>query len=345
MRAMADLVHLRLVVPEACRQPVLDYFDRTDAMCNFTVLTDASRRPSGDVVELDVPREAINEVLDELEGLGLAEDGSITVTHSELTLSRFAEHVQEVSPGHPYDTVVWDEVSAKLHDAVHPTFAYLAFFAVGAVIAAGGVLADSPILIVGAMVVGPEYAPLAAMAAGLYDRDWSLLRKGAWCLAVGTALAIGVAFLVAVLARAVDQVPAAYALGQRPLTSFITNPDLFTVLIAAAAAVAGMLALTQDRAGTLVGVLISVTTIPAIAEVGVGIAFGRPGEVGGALAQLGINVTCIVVVGVATLAFLHRKRPPPHSDPHSASGVRPSGRRLGYVGRRHGTVPPRDGPD
>jgi uncharacterized membrane protein len=65
------------------------------------------------------------------------------------------------------------------------------------------------------------------------------------------------------------------------LTDFITRPDTFTVLIAAVAAVAGTLALVRDQAGTLVGVLISVTTIPAIAEVGVGLAFGNYEDVRG----------------------------------------------------------------
>jgi uncharacterized membrane protein len=84
---------------------------------------------------------------------------------------------------------------------------------------------------------------------------------------------------------------------------------VFTVLVAMAAAVAGMLALTQGRAGTLVGVLISVTTIPAIAAIGVGLAFARRSEVLGALAQLGINLVCLIVVGVATLAALRRATP------------------------------------
>lgn len=56
-------------------------------------------------------------------------------------------------------------------------------------------------------------------------------------------------------------------------------------------------------------VLISVTTIPAIAEIGVGIAFGDSGEVLGAAAQLGINLVCLVAVGVVTLRLLHRMTP------------------------------------
>jgi uncharacterized hydrophobic protein (TIGR00271 family) len=335
---MAELLHLRLVVPAARRDAVLRALDQMEAACNVSVLADAARRPAGDVVELDVPREVINALLDELENLRVHEDGSIAVIHNDLALSRFADDVQEAMSGEPYDTVVWEEVSAKLRSAAQPTVAFLAFFAVAAIIATGGVLSDSPILIVGAMVVGPEYAPLAAMAAGLRDHDGALVRQGATALGIGAALAVAVAAVLALLARAIDQVPLPYAVDDRPLTSFITEPDLFTVLIAAAAAVAGMLALAQDRAGTLVGVLISVTTIPAIAEVGVGLAFGKLDDVGGALLQLAINVTCIVLIGALTLALLHRNdRPARRSGPHE---IQPRGDGLGYLVHRHGAVPP-----
>ncbi len=339
---MAELLHLRVVVTRGRRTAVLEALERSPAVCNLTVFADAAQRPAGDVVELDVPREVINGLLDELEDLGVAEEGSITVFHTELTLSRHAEHAQLVAPGDPFDTVVWDEVSAKLQQAVDPSPAYLAFFVVAAIIAAGGVLSDSAILIVGAMVVGPEYAPLAAMASGVHDRDGRLVARGAMTLGIGSALAVVAGAAVALLARALDRVPLPYALDDRPLTAFITQPDLFTVLIAAAAAVAGMLALTQDRAGTLVGVLISVTTIPAIAEVGVGLAFGNFDDVWGALLQLTINITCIVVVGALTLAVLHRGDRRTRRDPH---GIQPGDASLGYRGQRHGTVPPGAGSD
>jgi len=311
-RAMADLLHVRIIVPAELRTEVLSLIEASEAICDLTVFDDAARRPRGDVVQFDVAREAINELLDELEERGVHERGSITVFSTELTLSRFADRVQERAPGEPSDTVVWDEVAARLRGAVRPNLGFLAFFAVAAVIAAVGIISDSSILIVGAMVVGPEYGPLAAMAFGLHRRDGQLLRLGAWCFALGAALGVVTGLVVAVLTRLLGQVPDAFVDGERPLTGFITDPDLFTLLVAAAAAVAGMLALTQDRGGTLVGVLISVTTIPAIAGVGVGIAFGDGDDVVGALTQLAVNVVCIVLVGALMLSWLRRSGRHPH---------------------------------
>ncbi len=67
-----------------------------------------------------------------------------------------------------------------------------------------------------------------------------------------------------------------------------------------------MLSLTSAKSGALVGVLISVTTIPAAANIGVAAAYGEWGDAGGAALQLGINLGGIVVAGVLTLYIQRR---------------------------------------
>jgi uncharacterized membrane protein len=67
------------------------------------------------------------------------------------------------------------------------------------------------------------------------------------------------------------------------------------------AGVAGMLSLTSAKAGTLVGVLISVTTVPAAANVAVAAAYGVLNEAAGSALQLVINIAAIVAAGVLTL--------------------------------------------
>ena len=74
------------------------------------------------------------------------------------------------------------------------------------------------------------------------------------------------------------------------------------MLVALLAGVAGLLSLTTAKSGAPLGVLISVTTIPAAANVGVAAAYRDWSELRGALAQLAINLTCIVLSGVTTLA-------------------------------------------
>ena len=50
------------------------------------------------------------------------------------------------------------------------TGTFVAFMVLATLLAAIGVVTDSPITIVGAMVVGPEFGPLAALAVSLVRR-------------------------------------------------------------------------------------------------------------------------------------------------------------------------------
>ncbi|MDQ3738839.1 MAG: DUF389 domain-containing protein [Actinomycetota bacterium] len=306
---MAELVHVQIVATERTSRRAAEVIDADPSACNIVHLRDAARSPRGDVFMFDIAREGINGTLGRLRQLGVEEDGAISVFHTDLALSRRADTAHDVVPGEPDDTVIWDEVAATLRQSVSLRFAYLAYFAVAAVIAAAGILTDSPILIVGAMVVGPEYGPLASMGFGVQSGDVELVRKGFTTFLVGSGFGAAAGLATALVVRALDRVPAVYEEDGRSLTAFITEPDLFSVIVAVAAAVAGTLALTQDRSGTLVGVLISVTTIPAIADIGVGLAFGDGGEVAGAAAQLGINLVCLVSVGALTLTVLRRITP------------------------------------
>ena len=123
---------------------------------------------------------------------------------------------------------------------------------------------------------------------------------------VGLAVATLSALSASVAFRLTGLAPDGYAIDERVLTSFIARPDGLGAVVAVLAGVVGMLALTEGRAGALVGVLVSVTTIPAVGNVGLAAAYGAWGEVGGAATQLAVNVVGLVAAGVVTLALQAR---------------------------------------
>jgi uncharacterized membrane protein len=77
---------------------------------------------------------------------------------------------------------------------------------------------------------------------------------------------------------------------------------LITALVAGTA---GMLSLTSSKSAALVGVFISVTTIPAAGNAAVGGVLGQWRETWLSVAQLGINLVGIVVA--ATVVLLLRR--------------------------------------
>ena len=168
-------------------------------------------------------------------------------------------------------------------------------------IAAVGILLDSPILVIGAMVVGPDYGPLAAICVAIvrHRRDDGI--TAARTVAVGLGVAALAALVGTLLLRLLDMAPDEYDITERVLTSFISRPDGMAAFVAVLAGVVGMLALTEGRSGALIGVLVSVTTIPAVGNIGAAAAYRAWSEVGGAALQLTINVAGLLLAGCATL--------------------------------------------
>jgi uncharacterized membrane protein len=95
-------------------------------------------------------------------------------------------------------------------------------------------------------------------------------------------------------------------LGVRPVSSLINSPNLFSVVVAVLAGLVGVISLTESRANTLIGVFISVTTIPAAADIGVSTAMQSRNEAVGSLLQLLLNVSLLIVVGSVALRAQRR---------------------------------------
>jgi uncharacterized hydrophobic protein (TIGR00271 family) len=304
------MIHLRMVAPPALAERVLAVLEQNASVINVIHLPGAARRPSGDVILCDVAREDASVVLSELRELGLAEQGTIAIETIDTAISTAARAAERAAAGSPADAVVWEEVESRTSESAELSGSFLAFIVLATLIAGVGILTDSVILIIGAMVVGPEFGPLAGVCVALVHRRLALARRSLIALAVGFPVAIASTYVGTLLLRAADRGPD--ELADHPATLFISSPDLFSVIVAVLAGVAGVLSLSTAKSGALIGVLISVTTIPAAANVGVAGAYRDWAEFGGAAFQLGINLIAIVLAGVTTLgiqrAFYLRRR-------------------------------------
>ena len=269
-------------------------------------LPDATCSPPGHLVLCDVAREAANDVVEWLQREGVHRGGAITVEALEAVVSDAAATAEAAAPGHGGDALIWEELESRARAECRLTASFVILISIAAMIAGVGILLDAPILIVGAMVVGPEYGPLSAASIALTRRRWSGAAHASATLGFGLAAA-GLASLVATIAfRATRLAPERYDLSDRDLTAFISHPDGMAAVVAILAGIAGMLALTEARSGSLIGVLVSVTTIPAVANMGVATAYGEWTEVVGSVVQLGVNVAGLVLAGVVTLAVQSR---------------------------------------
>ena len=295
------MVHLRIVAPSETSARALDLLKASPSVYNVVHLPRASIKPIGDVILADVAREDASVIVQDLSELDIPRQGSISLDPIEAQLSEGARAAERHASGLPSDAVVWEDVANRAEEMTELSVTFIAFMVLAMMIASIGLILDQPILIIGAMVVGPEFGPLAGLCVGLVQRQGGMVRRSLLALAVGFPVGILFALVLTLLLDAAGQIPDGFEPSNHPLTSFVSRPDELSFVVALIAGSAGVLALTSAKSGALVGVLISVTTIPAGANVGVALAFGEWGEAGGALGQLAVNLSAIVIAGVVTL--------------------------------------------
>jgi len=151
------MVHLRIVVPEDRSRKVLDLLETAGSTTNLVFLAGAARQPPGDVVLCDIAREEASVLIEDLKELGIARDGSIALEQIDSQLSDAADRAERAARGMPSDAVVWEEVEARTSETTELSGNFLIFMVLACLIAAVGIFTGSPILIIGAMVVGPEF--------------------------------------------------------------------------------------------------------------------------------------------------------------------------------------------
>ena len=326
------MIHLRIVAPEDAAAKALDLLCAERSVFNVIHLPGAAEKPVGDVILADVAREDASVVIHDLKELDIPESGSISLDFVDTQLSEGAKEAEGHAQGLASDAVVWEEVESRTDENTELSGAFVGFMVLACLIASAGILEDQPILIVGAMVVGPEFGPLAGLSVALVELRGKLARRSLRALAVGFPLGMIAALLATLAFKALGVVPEEFDPEQHPQTAFITEPGFFSFFVAFVAGIAGVMSLTSAKSGALIGVLVSVTTIPAAANIGVAAAYGAAGEAWGAAAQLAINLTTIVLAGICTLyiqRLLYVRRRRKHlEDPARRAAELPLGRSL-----------------
>jgi uncharacterized hydrophobic protein (TIGR00271 family) len=300
------MVHLRIVVPSYQAEHALDLLKGTPSVINLIYLERVAHKPEGDVILCDVAREDASVIISDLREFDVDKEGSIAIEEIDSSISEAAERAERAAEGSPSDAVVWEEVESRTSEEVSLSANFLAFMVLAMLIASVGILLDSTILIVGAMVVGPEFGPLAALSVAVVQQRLDLARRSLKALLIGFPLGIAVTFAFTLIVKWTELAPSDFDADVHPLTQFISHPDAFSFIVAYLAGTAGVLSLTSTKSGALIGVLISVTTIPAAANVAVAAAYTDWDEWAGAMAQLGVNLGAIVLAGIVTL-FVQRK--------------------------------------
>jgi hypothetical protein len=151
------VIHLRVVSPADVTGILMPALRAEPAVMNLTLHPGAVSNPDGDSVQFDVLHGAANQVIGRLRDLGLDQRGSIVLENVDTLISVLEDRVAARRGRFQQFTPVWAEIESRI--ALEGAFplSWVALLVIAGLIGAVGILTNSQILIVGAMVAGPEY--------------------------------------------------------------------------------------------------------------------------------------------------------------------------------------------
>lgn len=196
-----------------------------------------------------------------------------------------------------------DRVIARVQEESGWSGRYLFMLAMSAGIAVLGLLLSSPAVVIGAMLISPLMNPILGLGFGLTLFDFAEVRRALAALAGGALLAV--LFTALIVTVSPLKAPTAEILAR-------TRPNLFDLLVALFAALAGSFAIIRGKGETITGVAIATALMPPLAVVGYGLATWNLPVLGGAFALFFTNFVTIALsatVMARLYGFGHRLSP------------------------------------
>ena len=293
--------YLEITVPEGKRRAVLEVLE--DEGIDYVVSDETSGRGYAAVVRFPLPTRAVEPVLDRLRRAGVGDEASVVVINAETVISgEFTTLRDQYSRGGKKGARTSRQVLRTKADELTPPFTiYAVMLLISAVVATAGLLADSPAVVIGAMVIAPLLGPALAANVGIVTGDDRLKSTGFRYQLVGVTMVIVASIGLAVLARFAGLEPAGVDIVVATELEERVAPNLFSLAVALGAGIAGILSLTRGFSEAIVGVMIAAALIPPSAAVGITVAWGMYGAAIGAAALVIVNLLSINLAALATL--------------------------------------------
>lgn len=180
----------------------------------------------------------------------------------------------------------WHEtVREKIREDASSSKAHLLMNTLAATIASYGLLANSPAVVIGAMIVAMLLGPIVGVSLALVDSNAKTLLRSLLSLLSGAAAVLATAFIIGIAHKGM------------PITTEIlarTAPNFLDLMIALAGGAAGAYATVSFRLSlALVGVAIATALVPPLSSASILLARGEFALAFGALELTIVNLVAI----------------------------------------------------
>jgi uncharacterized hydrophobic protein (TIGR00341 family) len=292
---------LQITIPAGKRETILRALD--DEEVDYVVSDETSGRKYSAIAYVPLPNEAVQPILDALREAGLGDDAYTVILDANTVVSRRFEALKEryEESEEAEDRISRDELQAAAAQLAPSTATFIAMTVISALIATAGLLLDSPAVVVGSMVIAPLIGPAMAASVGTVINEQELFRRGVRLQAGGLLLAVVASALFAAVVKNAHLIPPIAEIFTVPEIQERVAPDVLSLIVALGSGAAGVIALTSGVSTALVGVMIAAALVPPTAVVGIGLAWGSPRTVSGALVLVLANFLSINFAALAVL--------------------------------------------
>ncbi len=183
---------------------------------------------------------------------------------------------------------------------------YMVLMATSGVLSAIALLTNSVPVLIGSMVIAPALPPLALISFGAVNRQPKIALEGAISALLGLSISMAAAIVITWVLTVTGVLPDEASLLERTLLQERVSPGWYSVVTAISAGIAGMLALTERKTDTLVGVVAALALVPAGVAGAIAFLSEDPVRGWGGIRLLGINVGLIILSGMVTLLLFQR---------------------------------------
>merc|ERR1719361_1664714 len=197
----------------------------------------------------------------------MPEDAFTIGSSSSTTSSKKKKKKYAVS-----DRLAYDEVYDTIDGQLHLTFDYLALIAVGAIIAAIGLLTNSAVAVVASMLVSPLMGPIVGMTFGAIIREKQMFWKAFRNEAIGVFVCFVTGAVMGFITAPIMDTPLDEQLAFGINTQISSRGEWIALAwgagIAAPSGVGVALGVSADQVSALIGVAISAALLPPITNSG-----------------------------------------------------------------------------
>jgi uncharacterized hydrophobic protein (TIGR00271 family) len=293
---------LQVLVPTDRRAAVEDALSEMGAEY---LVVDEVRRTDAIVMYVPAPAGAVETVRERLREAGLGDDVYVVVTEAQSVSGVDTADLEALVEGPKGERGISHARLRERADDLWPDGAtYVALAFLSALVAVAGLLLDSAIVIVGAMVVAPFAGSTLSASAGAVVGDRDMVVRSARAQIIGLFVGLLGALAVAFGIQQAGFVPEALAISQAQQVGFFLTPSVLALAIAICAGAAGALALATDLPVAIAGVAVAAAIIPAVATTAIGVVWNQPLMAAGSVVLLLMNIVFLNLTAYVALVAL-----------------------------------------